>query len=108
MDTRRVYGAFNEAHKFPDVITIFAAFQFDPAAVDMINNLRSHDNKHEYLTVNMNTDLMTHDLRRKLHTDSLFWFVGQPDIALEKLESGKYRVKVLGFDYYDMASRQRL
>ena len=106
MDTRRVYGAFEEAHKFPHDMMIFAAFQFDPAAVDMINNLRTRDKSRDYLVVNMNTDLMTQDLRRKLHTDSLFWFVGQPDIRLEKLDSGKYRVKVLGFDYYNVSAGQ--
>lgn len=104
MDTRRVYGAFDESHKFPHDVIIYAAFQFDPAALEMINILRTRDKTRDYLVVNMNTDLMTQDLRRKLHTDSLFWFVGQPDIMLEKLDSGKYRVKVLGFDYYNVSA----
>ncbi|MBQ7560657.1 MAG: site-specific DNA-methyltransferase, partial [Synergistaceae bacterium] len=104
MDSRRVYESFKEAHKFPHDVIIYAAFQFDPAALEMINTLRTRDKTRDYLVVNMNTDLMTQDLRRKLHTDSLFWFVGQPDIMLEKLDSGKYRVKVLGFDYYNVSA----
>lgn len=59
MDTRRVYGTYKEALKFPHDIIIFAAFQFDPAATEMIDELRKRNNKTELLTVNMNTDLMT-------------------------------------------------
>ena len=51
----------------------------------------------------MNTDLLTQDLRKKAKTDSLFWFVGQPDISLEKIKDNSYRVKVSGFDYYDVS-----
>lgn len=116
MDTRRVYGTYQEAMKFPHDMIIFAAFQFDPAATEMINELRKRSDKTELLMVNMNTDLMTQDLRKKMRTDSLFWFVGQPDVLLvpapqEENDHGrenaeksgeKYRVKVLGFDYYNV------
>lgn len=101
MDTRRVYGAYQEALKFPHDIIIFAAFQFDPAVYEMIKDIRGLI-KSEILQVNMNTDLMTQDLRRKARTDSLFWLVGQPDISLERVEDNSYRVKVLGFDYYNV------
>ena len=105
MDSRRVQETFYEANKFKYDIMIFAAFQFDPAAVDMIEDLTKLY-KRELLRVNINTDLMTQDLRKKLHTDSLFWFVGQPDISLEHVEGNNYRVKVLGFDYYNVSAGQ--
>ncbi|MBR0075759.1 MAG: site-specific DNA-methyltransferase, partial [Synergistaceae bacterium] len=82
MDTNRVYKAYEEALKFPPVdMIIFAAFQFDPMAVEEIEELKKLNDKIELLQVNMNTDLLTQDLRRKAKTDSLFWFVGQPDIS---------------------------
>ena len=116
MDTRRVYGTYQEAMKFPHDMIIFAAFQFDPAATEMINELRKRNDKTELLMVNMNTDLMTQDLRKKMRTNSLFWFVGQPDVLLVPVsqenkndranenasENSKYRIKVLGFDYYNV------
>ena len=100
MDTNRVYKAYEEALKFPPVdMIIFAAFQFDPMAVEEIEELKKLNDKIELLQVNMNTDLLTQDLRRKAKTDSLFWFVGQPDISLEKIKDNSYRVKVSGFEY---------
>jgi adenine-specific DNA-methyltransferase len=54
----------------------------------------------------MNPDLMTADLKKKVSTSQSFWLVGQPDVDLIKLEKGadkgKYKVKVKGFDYYDI------
>ena len=103
MDTRRVVNAYQEALKFPPVdMIIFAAFQFDSAAGEKIEELKKLSSKIELLQVNMNTDLMTEDLRRKSKTDSLFWLVGQPDVMLEKVKEKTYRVKVLGFDYYSV------
>lgn len=55
------------------------------------------------LKAQMNTDLMTGDLKKKQSSDQSFWFVGQPDA---KLVPGKkkntYTVRVDGFDYYDV------
>lgn len=104
MDTRRVYEAHKEAINFPpfDMI-IFAAFQFDPAAVKTIEELKKISPA-ELLQVNMNTDLSTQDLRKKAKTDSLFWLVGQPDVLLERVKENRYRIKVLGFDYYNVSA----
>ena len=52
----------------------------------------------------MNTDLMTEDLKKKRSSDQSFWFVGQPDVELIKdgRSKNRYKVKVNGFDYYDV------
>jgi adenine-specific DNA-methyltransferase len=79
---------------------IFAAFQFDPNASKYIEDtqwpgivlLRAH----------MNPDLMTADLKKKVSSSQSFWLVGQPDIDLIHIDKTKYKVKVNGFDYYDI------
>jgi adenine-specific DNA-methyltransferase len=44
-------------------------------------------------------------LKKKRASNESFWLIGQPDIRLEKMkegkDKGKYRVEVLGFDYYN-------
>jgi adenine-specific DNA-methyltransferase len=54
----------------------------------------------------MNTDLMTDDLKEKRSSNQSFWLVGQPDVDLLPIEKGKdkgkYKVRVNGFDYYDV------
>jgi len=59
------------------------------------------------LKAQMNTDLLTEDLKKKRSNSQSFWLVGQPDVELVKLEekgkdNGKYKVVVRGFDYYDV------
>ena len=104
MDTRRVYGAFTEAVKLPYDAVIFAAFQFDPEASQMISTIaKTHEVK--LLSAQMNPDLMTEDLKRKINTDQSFWFVGQPDVELERV-NGSFRVRVTGFDYYNVSSNR--
>ena len=104
MDTRRVYGAFTEAAPLPYDAIIFAAFQFDPEASQMISTIaRTHEVK--LLSAQMNPDLMTEDLKRKINTDQSFWFVGQPDVELERVNN-LYRVRVTGFDYYNVSANQ--
>lgn len=56
------------------------------------------------LKVQMNTDLMTEDLKKKRSSNQSFWLVGQPDVELVKdgRSKDKYKVIVHGFDYYDV------
>jgi adenine-specific DNA-methyltransferase len=58
------------------------------------------------LKVQMNADLMTGDLKKKASGSQSFLLVGQPDVELIKIEKGNdkggYKVKVNGFDYYDV------
>jgi len=57
------------------------------------------------LKAQMNADLLTEDLKKKRTTNESFWLMGQPDVRLEAInkgdDEGKYRVEILGFDYYN-------
>jgi adenine-specific DNA-methyltransferase len=106
LDTRMVNQALYEAqHLIPQPsYVIFAAFQFDPAAAGVIDET---DWKGvALLKVQMNPDLMTGDLKKKISTSQSFWLIGQPDVDLICIDKGKdkskYKVKVKGFDYYDI------
>jgi adenine-specific DNA-methyltransferase len=54
----------------------------------------------------MHTDLMSGDLKKKQSGSQSFWLIGKPDVVLVKIEKGsdkgKYKIKVKGFDYYDV------
>jgi adenine-specific DNA-methyltransferase len=104
LDIRMVNQALAEAETMlprPQMI-IFAAFQFDPAAAKLID-----DTEHPtLLKAHMNTDLMTVGLKKNRRSNQSFWLVGQPDVELIRIEkgedNGKYKVKIRGFDYYDV------
>ena len=106
MDSRMVALALTEAEDLrpsPKLI-IFAAFQFDPEAAKDIDSTKWAGVT--CLKVQMNTDLMTEDLKKKRSSNQSFWLVGQPDVELIQIEKGKdkgkYQVRVNGFDYYDV------
>jgi adenine-specific DNA-methyltransferase len=115
LDTRMVNQALNEAEKIrpKPAYIIFAAFQFDPAAANLIDDtkwLSGPDGPQvTLLKVQMNPDLMTADLKKKSSASQSFWLVGQPDVDLVKIEGGgggKYKLKVKGFDYYDVKAQR--
>jgi adenine-specific DNA-methyltransferase len=105
LEQRQVEMAINEARKLvpaPKIIA-FAAFQFDPEAAKDIDEM-------DYpgvtlLKVQMNADLLTSDLKKKRSSNESFWLVGQPDVRLipivEGSDKGKFKVEILGFDYYN-------
>lgn len=106
MDSRMVALALTEAEDLrptPKLI-IFAAFQFDPEAAKDIDS--TNWGGVTCLKVQMNTDLMTEDLKKKRSSNQSFWLIGQPDVELIQIEKGKdkgkYKVRVNGFDYYDV------
>jgi adenine-specific DNA-methyltransferase len=106
LDSRMVSLALDEVENLrprPKLV-IFAAFQFDPEAAKVIDETKWPGIT--LLKVQMNTDLMTDDLKKKRSSNQSFWLVGQPDVELIRLEKGrdkgKYKVKVNGFDYYDV------
>jgi adenine-specific DNA-methyltransferase len=106
MDSRMVMWALDEAENLrptPKMI-IFAAFQFDPEAAERIEDTNWPGVT--CLKAQMNTDLMTDDLKKKRTSNQSFWLVGQPDVELIRSEKGKdkgkYQIKVNGFDYYDV------
>ena len=106
LDSRMVTLALDEAeHQRPrPQIVVFAAFQFDPEAANLID--KENWPGVQLLKVQMNTDLMTDDLKKKRSSNQSFWLVGQPDVGLIKIgqgkDKGKYKVSVNGFDYYDV------
>jgi adenine-specific DNA-methyltransferase len=89
---------------------IFAAFQFDPAASSYIDTTKWPGVT--LLKAQMNTDLMTDDLKKNRSSNQSFWLVGQPDVELIKLtanhanHANEYKVRVRGYDYYDVVKGQ--
>ena len=102
LEQRQVEEALKEAKQFRPDIVIFCAFQFDPEAGKDVDELDLKWTK--ILKVQMNSDLLTHDLKKKTKGES-FWLVGQPDIKIQKIikgeHKGKYTVSIQGFDYYN-------
>lgn len=104
MDARMVSMAMDEVDRLRPApkLVIFAAFQFDPEAAKDIDEFIYPGVT--VLKAQMNTDLMTEDLKKKRSSDQSFWLVGQPDVELipDKRSKTRYKVKVNGFDYYDV------
>ena len=107
MDKRRIAFALEEAAKQipkPSML-IFCAFQFSPEAQTFINNANWPGVS--LLQVEMNDDLMTEDLKKKINTDESFWLVGQPDVVLHRgKKPGEYCVEVLGYDYFSVSKNE--
>ena len=53
------------------------------------------------LKAQMNTDLLTEDLKKARSSNQTFWLMGQPDVELRKRKDGIWEVEVNGFDYFD-------
>lgn len=99
LEQRQVANAMNEAgNLFPlPKMIVFCAFTFDPEAakdIDAIKGITA-------LKAQMNTDLLTEDLKKARSSNQSFWLMGQPDVEVHKLKDGKYQIEVLGFDYFD-------
>jgi adenine-specific DNA-methyltransferase len=105
LEQRQVELAIKEAEKLVPAPTMvaFAAFQFDPEAAKDIDQTQWPGVT--LVKVQMNTDLLTEDLKKNRASNESFWFIGQPDAEIIKINdgqhAGKYQVKVAGFDYYD-------
>ncbi|MGQ3685020.1 MAG: site-specific DNA-methyltransferase [Candidatus Loosdrechtia sp.] len=105
LEQRQVSLAIEEAQRLvpkPGII-VFASFQFDPEAAKDIDETNWPGTT--LLKVQMNTDLLTDDLKKKRASNESFWLIGQPDVKLVKMkegkDKGKYLVEVHGFDYYN-------
>ncbi|MCR4297646.1 MAG: hypothetical protein NUV75_02665, partial [Gallionella sp.] len=113
LEQRQVALALDEAAELfprPKVI-VFCAFTFDPEAAKDIDHLKGIT----ALKAQMNTDLLTDDLKKARSSNQSFWLMGQPDVELRKLPSPPaplpkgegskdwYEVEVHGFDYFDTA-----
>lgn len=104
LDQKQVELALEEAGNIKPTPTliIFAAFQFDPEAAKDIDE--THWQGVDLLKVQMNTDLLTADLKKSQSGSESFWLVGQPDVQVSRDQTGKYTVSVEGFDYYNPKS----
>lgn len=106
LDRRFVDRAMEEAAivKPKPQLLVFAAFQFDPEAGDLINAGVLPGTT--CLQVQMNPDLLVTDLKKKQRTSQSFYMVGQPDVEIAPLnkDRNQWQVEVKGFDYYDMKS----
>ncbi len=131
LEQRQVAMAIEEAQTLvpkPKII-VFASFQFDPDAAKDIDETNWPGVT--LLKVQMNTDLLTDDLKKKRASNESFWLMGQPEVKLIRLPQDKenppsppfakggksisptlkkgdigglsniYQVEVLGFDYYN-------
>ncbi len=99
LEQRQVANALNEAgNLFPvPKMIVFCAFTFDPEAakdIDAIKGITA-------LKAQMNTDLLTEDLKKSQRSNQSFWLMGQPDVEVRQLKDGRYEVEVHGFDYFD-------
>ena len=107
LEQRQVEHAWEEARTLrpQPKLLVFAAFQFDPEAAKDIDELKPELTGMQFLKVQMNADLLTDDLKKKRASNESFWLIGQPDVELEKIteddDRDKFRVSVLGFDYYN-------
>ena len=110
LEKKQVELALDEAaHLVPKPrMVVFAAFQFDAEASKDIDETKFPGVT--LLKAQMNTDLLTDDLKKKRSSNESFWLVGQPDARLAKFakgeHAGKYQVEVKGFDYYNPRTGQ--
>jgi len=106
LEQRQVELAWEEARELSPrpTILLFAAFQFDPEAAKDIDELDPEKSGMTFLRVQMDPDLLVDDLRKKSAGDHSFWLVGQADVQVQKVEDGRFRVEVAGFDYYNPRS----
>lgn len=117
LEQRTVELAMREAGDlFPrPKMIVFCAFAFDPEAAKDIDATKGIT----ALKAQMNTDLLTEDLKKNARHNQSFWLMGQPDVQVhsvsrdgKKLPYGQadkdgrhyYAVEVHGFDYFDTAS----
>ena len=107
LEERQVEQAWEEARTIspaPEIL-VFAAFHFDPEAAKDIDVLSPQKTGMVFLRAQMNTDLLTEDLKKKRSSNESFWLIGQPDVILRKVRkgqsSGMLEVEVLGYDYYN-------
>ena len=105
LEQRQVALALEEAGSLRPApkMVIFAAFQFDPEAAKDIDETKWPGVT--LLKVQMNTDLLTEDLKKNRSSNAAYWLVGQPDVGLRQIrrgdDEGKWQVEVYGFDYYN-------
>lgn len=110
LEQRQVSMALDEAQRLrpAPTVVVFAAFQFDPEAAKDIDETNWPGVT--LLKVQMNTDLLTEDLKKARSSNESYWLMGQPDVELRPItkgqHKGKYEIEVHGFDYYNTRTGQ--
>ena len=105
LEQRQVEMALEEAGQLkpPPQLIVFAAFQFDPEAAKDIDETKWPGVT--LLKAQMNTDLLTEDLKKNRSSNESYWLMGQPDVELRRIKKAKhaglFEVEVHGFDYYN-------
>ena len=101
LEQRQVEEAMNEAYTLmpKPKFLLFCAFTFDPEAAKDIDEMNVPGLT--FLKVQMNTDLLTEDLKKARSSNQSFWLMGQPEIEVRKRDDGLWQVEVHGFDYFN-------
>jgi len=101
LEQRQVEEAMNEAYTLmpKPKFLLFCAFTFDPEAAKDIDEMNVPGMT--FLKVQMNTDLLTEDLKKKRASNESFWLMGQPEVDVRKRGDGMWEVEVHGFDYFN-------
>lgn len=101
LEQRQVEEAMNEAYTLmpKPKFLLFCAFTFDPEAAKDIDEMNVTGMT--FLKVQMNTDLLTEDLKKKRASNESFWLMGQPEVDVRKRDDGLWQVEVHGFDYFN-------
>ncbi|CEG09703.1 Modification methylase DpnIIB [Afipia felis] len=101
LEQRQVELALTEAETLRPApkFVLFCAFTFDPEAAKDIGEVNWPGVT--LLKAQMNTDLLTEDLKKARSSNQSFWLMGQPDVDLRKRKDGMWEVEVNGFDYFD-------
>ncbi len=99
LEQRQVELALREAGElFPlPKMIVYCSFTFDPEAAKDIDQLKGIT----ALKAQMNTDLLTEDLKKARSGNQSFWLMGQPDVEVRKLKDGSFQIEAHGFDYFD-------
>lgn len=99
LEQRQVSNVLTEAGSlFPQPkMVVFCAFTFDPEAAKDIDSIKGIN----ALKIQMNTDLLTEDLKKSRSSNESFWLMGQPDVEVIQRIDGKFEVEIHGFDYFD-------
>lgn len=107
MDKIQVERAIEEANLLvpKPKFVIFAAFQFDPHAAELIEKTQMPNV--QLLKAQMNADLLTDDLKKSRSSNESFWLIGQPDVQIKEVGKNDkkeklYQIEILGFDYYNV------
>ena len=106
MEQTQIERAMEEIHNMEEKpqLVIFCSYTFDPEASKDIDNIKIPGL--QILKAQMNTDLLTKDLKKRTNTNKPFWLIGEPDIEINKNKDNKYQVEVKGFDYYDPSTQE--